>query len=152
MSGRIVVGVDGSPAARAALEFATVEAQLRGWTLEVVHAAFARHPFLEMYPEMERAEEGVLEAAVTAARHLAPEVDVIASLYEPPAASGLLKASEGADLLVVGSRGLGGVRGALLGSVSTECVHHAPCAVVVVRAPRAGDDAGTAGHAASVEV
>ncbi len=152
MSGRIVVGVDGSPAAQAALEFAAEEARLRGWTLEVLHAEFARRPFLEMYPDLERAEEGVLEAAVTVARKLAPHVDVIASLYEPPAAQALLQAGEGADLLVVGSRGVGGVRGALLGSVSSECVHHSRCPVVVVRAPQAGENAGTAPHAASAEV
>jgi nucleotide-binding universal stress UspA family protein len=45
----------------------------------------------------------------------------------------LLRAAEGADLLVVGSRGHGAFAGMLLGSVSQHCVHHASCPVVVVR-------------------
>lgn len=138
--GRIVVGVDGSAGAEAALEFAVDEARLRNWALEVVHAEFARRVFLDMYPDLERAEEGVLEAAVTRARQLAPGLDVVASLSDPPAAEALLRASEGADMLVVGSRGLGGVRGALLGSVSIECAHRARCPVVIIRAPHPEGD------------
>jgi nucleotide-binding universal stress UspA family protein len=61
------------------------------------------------------------------------EVHVDATVAEGPAASVLVDAAEGADLLVVGSRGHGGFVGLLLGSVSQQCVTHAPCPVLVVR-------------------
>jgi nucleotide-binding universal stress UspA family protein len=51
-------------------------------------------------------------------------------------AFGLVEQSEGADLLVVGSRGRGGFKGLLLGSVSAQCVQHATCPVVVVKVPK----------------
>ncbi len=148
--GRIVVGVDGSAAADAALEFAVKEARMRSWTLELVHAEFARREFLDLYPDLERAEEGVLEAATARARQLAPDLEVEAALYDPPAAAALLRASEGADLLVVGSRGLTGVRGALLGSVSSECAHRARCPVVIVRAPHPDGESSSRRAAAEV--
>jgi nucleotide-binding universal stress UspA family protein len=58
---------------------------------------------------------------------------VRARVVEGNAAQVLLDASDGADLLVVGSRGHGGFTEALLGSVSQHCVHHARCPVVVIR-------------------
>jgi nucleotide-binding universal stress UspA family protein len=58
-------------------------------------------------------------------------VEVISSPSGP--ARALIETAKGADLLVVGSRGRGSVRGLLLGSVSQQCVHHAPCPVVVTR-------------------
>lgn len=133
--GRVVVGVDGSAQAQAALQWSLEEAHVHRWTLEVVHAQFARRPFLDLYPDLERAEEEVLHSALRQAQEQAPDVPVTASLYEPPAASALLAASEGADLLVVGSRGLGGVKTLALGSVSSECVRRAHCPVVVIRRP-----------------
>jgi nucleotide-binding universal stress UspA family protein len=60
-------------------------------------------------------------------------VSVIPVVRQGHAAQVLLDAADGADLLVVGSRGHGGFAGALLGSVSQHCVHHAPCPVVVIR-------------------
>ena len=62
------------------------------------------------------------------------EVEARAHLDERPAFV-LITAAADADLRVVGSRGRGGFRGLLLGSVSTACVHHAPCLVVVVPTP-----------------
>ena len=61
-------------------------------------------------------------------------VPVTGEVTQGPAATVLLNASKDADLIVVGSRGLGGFTGLLLGSVSTQIVHHAGCAVLVVRA------------------
>lgn len=63
----------------------------------------------------------------------APEFDVETRAVEGQAARVLLDASQDADLLVVGSRGLGGFRELLLGSVSQQCAHHATCPVVIVR-------------------
>ena len=64
---------------------------------------------------------------------VAPGVTFKGVTHEGPAAKVLLEASEGADLLVVGSRGLGGFSGLLLGSVSQQCSLHAHCPVVIVR-------------------
>ena len=59
-----------------------------------------------------------------------------ASIVEGQAARVLVEAARGAELLVVGSRGLGGFRSLLLGSVGQQCAHHALCPVVIVRAER----------------
>jgi nucleotide-binding universal stress UspA family protein len=75
-----------------------------------------------------------LEATVAEAKAAEPELDVIGELAEMRPAAALLAAARDADLLVVGSRGHGGFAGLLLGSVSSQCVHHAPCPVVVVPA------------------
>ncbi len=62
------------------------------------------------------------------------EITSLALQASETAARTLVDASKGADLLVVGSRGLGGFKGLLLGSVSQQCVQHAECPVVIVRA------------------
>lgn len=69
------------------------------------------------------------------------DVERTATSDERPAAA-LIGSSRDADLLVVGSRGLGGFRGLLLGSVSQQCVHHAACDVMVVRPDHAGAERG----------
>jgi nucleotide-binding universal stress UspA family protein len=131
--GRIVVGVDGSPPAMRALGWAAEEAALRGAELEVVHADFCRQEALEaLAPGLLETEQSVVDAAVTAARKLAPRIVVTGRIVDPPAARALTVASEGADMLVVGSRGHGGLKSLALGSVSNECVHHARCPVVVI--------------------
>ena len=134
---RIVVGVDGSPSSMGALVWAASEAELRGTALVVVHADFARQEALEaLAPEMLSAEQAVLERAVAQARDTAPGVVVTGLTCDPPAGKALIAASEGADMLVVGSRGLTGIREAWLGSVSSECAHRAHCPVVIVRPSR----------------
>jgi nucleotide-binding universal stress UspA family protein len=77
--------------------------------------------------------EKVLADAIGMARDPGSGVPVLARAVEGNAAQVLLDASDGADLLVVGSRGHGGFTEALLGSVSQHCVHHARCPVVVIR-------------------
>ncbi len=141
MTGRIVVGIDGSTGASHALRWAIGEAEFRSAVVEAVScwqvpAWFA----LEGGGNDERERlttafakdaAGMLAAAVEAELGLR-SVHVEQRTVEGRAAEELLAAASGADLLVVGSRGLGGFKGLLLGSVSSQCLHHAPCPVVVV--------------------
>lgn len=140
MSG-IVVGVDGSDGARAALAFALDEARLRGTSVRAVAAwhvpaavvggGFApADPGLveEVEIETRRALDRALDDAAEPAAGI--EVERVVRLGAP--ARVLLDAAQDADLLVVGTRGLGGFRGLMLGSVSQQCAHHAPCPIVIV--------------------
>ncbi len=144
MSGRLVVGVDGSQTATLAVRWAAREAKLRGAALELVSAweipvtgvgfgyGFAPIPD-EMVKGLQQAAEELLARAAEVARTEAPEAPIETHVSEGPAASALLEASTDAEMLVVGSRGMGGFRELLLGSVSAQCAHHATCPVVIVR-------------------
>lgn len=133
---KVVVGVDGSANSGRALETAAAEARLRGAPLKVVHA-YETTRFVVTEPHrdaatLQSAAQEVLDHALAklpAKEGLDLEGVVIAG--EP--AQVLIDASDGASLLVVGTRGLGGFTGLLLGSVSTKCVHHAHCPVLVAR-------------------
>ena len=130
---RIVVGVDGSPISMRALTWAADEAQRRGAVLEVVHVDFSRQEVLEALAEdMLEAEQLVLRRVVAQAEALAPGIRVVGQIYDPPAGQALIAASQGAEMLVVGTRGLSGLRELALGSVSTECARHARCPVVII--------------------
>ncbi|MEU8343410.1 Nucleotide-binding universal stress protein, UspA family [Actinomadura meyerae] len=142
--GRAVVGVDGSPASRAALSMAFDEAELHGLSLHAV-AAWESVPVTDLPPLVD--EDGMREAATTRLqqmtaplRDLHPGVDAQAEVRVGQPRDVLLDAAQGARLLVVGSRGLGGFRGLLLGSVSQAMLQYAPCAVAVVHAPRDPED------------
>ena len=141
--GVIVVGVDHSEGAKAALEFAADEAKLRQSILRAVHAwQFSfETPGIEggLYPavlpdlsDMHSAAEAAVEAALADAipdlRGLAVEHRVI----EGAPGAVLVDESQGAELLVVGSRGHGGFAGLFLGSVSAQCAQHAACPVVII--------------------
>jgi nucleotide-binding universal stress UspA family protein len=140
---RIVVGVDDSPGGRAALAWALQEAELRQAELEVVHVWAL--PLAEGWNTEWQADEAwyreraseflatVIAEGVTGRVSAVTPTPVPLECEGP--AFGLLARAEGADLLVVGSRGRGGFTGLLLGSVSTQCVHHATCPVVVVHVP-----------------
>jgi nucleotide-binding universal stress UspA family protein len=91
----------------------------------------------ELHDRLAAGARELLEAAVAEAMAAEPGLDVIGELAEMRPAAALLGAARDADLLVVGSRGHGGFAGLLLGSVSSQCVHHAPCPVVVVPAEHA---------------
>jgi nucleotide-binding universal stress UspA family protein len=147
-AGRIVVGVDGSEHARRALRWAVDEARLRGSVVIAVHAytippvLLAPEPPLGAPPAppdprlIERLEEA-------AERLLADEVEQVDTddvtvegrVVTGLAADALLQAAEEGEMLVVGSRGHGGFKGLLLGSVSQQVAHHARCPLVIVPLP-----------------
>jgi nucleotide-binding universal stress UspA family protein len=138
-SPRIVVGVDGSEHARRALRWALDEARLRHATVEAVHAwRWTPAGDLGGLALPVTALEGVEAAAAretlddALAAEPAGDVPLERRLVSGAAAHALLDAAKGADLLVVGSRGHGGFTGLLLGSVSQQVSHHAPCPVVIV--------------------
>ena len=150
MAGTIVVGVDGSPESQAALRWAAEEAGLREARLVAVLAwsfvppAPIAEPGMIPVPaadyagtleaEREAAEEE-LDTALRTAFPREPAVEVERKLVEGDPAHVLENEAKAADLVVVGSRGRSGIAAALLGSVSRHVVHHAPCPVVVVKAP-----------------
>jgi nucleotide-binding universal stress UspA family protein len=144
----IVVGVDGSRGSEAALRFAAEEAALREATLRVVSAYHVPVPVYAggLVPAVglmtgfrEIAEEIAVDAAAKV-EHIDPDVRVQKRICEGQPADELVREAEGADLLVVGSRGLGGFRSLLLGSVSQQVAHHAPCPVVIVPSPDEGGE------------
>lgn len=140
----VVVGVDGSPGSRAALEYAMGDAARRGARLRVV-AALAEPDYwvTEWGPvllppssaEVERVGTAARQwiAEVTAARSQEAQVPIEVSAVPGPAAKALIDAAQDADLLVLGHRGRGRVASTLLGSVGMRCVVDAPCPVTVVR-------------------
>jgi len=131
----VVVGVDGSEAALRAVDWATDEARYRGAELRVVHASLLEHHVLAepLLADEVRRESAIVRTAVERARLRSREVAVKALTVDPPTAASLIQASVGAELLVVGSRGLNRMQELLLGSVSRECVVGARCSVLVVR-------------------
>ncbi len=139
----IVVGVDGSETSRTALAWAHDEAAHHGASLRVVTAWHL--PPLPMAPRLgalppegyesqpKRNALEVLERLVAGLEAREPAVDVRSVVVEGNPAKVLIDESERCDLLVVGSRGLEGFSGMLLGSVSQHVVAHAKCPVVVVK-------------------
>ncbi|MCB5163868.1 universal stress protein [Streptomyces bambusae] len=141
---RIVVGVDGSPSSQAALRWAVRYAGLVGGRVEAVTAwevpgaASWSAPAVDATFDAEEAERKLVEEV----RSVLGEDGasrVHERLVQGHPAEVLADAAEGAELLVVGSRGRGGFRRALLGSVSQQVALHAPCPVTIVR-PDATDD------------
>jgi nucleotide-binding universal stress UspA family protein len=137
--GRIVVGVDGSPASLDALVWAVRQASLTGAVVEAVTAwhfptaAVGGYPIVAQTDWQDNAQM-IQDLAVKEA--LGDEAtSLVRRVAQGHPVSVLLDAAADADLLVVGSRGHGGFTGMLLGSVSEHVVAHAPCAVVVVKSP-----------------
>lgn len=145
---RVVVGIDGSPIARRALEIASKQAAARDAQLEVVG--------VWTYPVYVNFLGGVYPLPSEVARTIEHEEQLLATevaavlgsigenvvLLTPCGhiAKELLAAAEGADLLVVGSRGHGGIKNAMLGSTANYCASHATCPVMIVRPASSEDD------------
>ncbi len=144
MSGVIVVGVDGSPQSKRAVDWALAEAEARGDAVMLVHAWEFPAVLTMTYggatlpvftrDDVQRLSNVLLERTADEARQRAPGVQVRTQLVEGHAADALVDASRDARLLVVGSRGRGGFERMLMGSVSTACAHHTRCPIVIVPA------------------
>lgn len=141
--GRIVVGVDGSEHSVRALRWAIAEAALRNDTVEAViswsYPVTAADGFggATTFFDASELQDSARQTLDTAIAEACPDADadaaIVRTVVEGSAGHALVDASRGAALLVVGSRGHGGFAGLLLGSVSTQCVHHAHCPVTVIR-------------------
>jgi nucleotide-binding universal stress UspA family protein len=139
---RIVVGVDGSAASRAAFRWAVRQAELTGATVQAITAwqypvatgGYAWGPVGVLdSTDLQEAAEKTLADEISEVVGARTDIKLQPQPVEGNPAQVLLDASAGADLLVVGSRGHGGFASALLGSVSQHCVHHADCPVVIIR-------------------
>lgn len=140
MTTRIVVGIDGSAASRAALEWAYDEAKRWGADLDVIHAwsypyAYGVEGAVVVPPQTlaEDATKMAQEEVATLVRTKGDGVKVTVIVEEGSAAHGLLDRSKDAAMVVVGSRGHGGFYSLLVGSTADQVVHHATVPVVVVR-------------------
>lgn len=143
---KIVVGVDGSDPSKHALSWALEEARLRNAEVVAVHAwqpvAVVPGPgpapgfdVAEVVPGIEDAAKRRVNDVVDEVVGASSDVAVQRVTGEGPPVEVLVDAAADADLLVVGSRGLGSFKALLLGSVSTQLAHHAPCPLLIHRSP-----------------
>ncbi|MFM7045875.1 MAG: universal stress protein [Ilumatobacteraceae bacterium] len=139
MAQTVVVGVDGSEGAQRALRFAIDEAVAHNWRVMLVHGVDVGLSAADPYgggavlEQLQQAGRTALDAA--AAEVVKAGLEASTKLEVGSPAYALIDAARGAAMLVVGSRGHGGFMGLLLGSVSSACVHHAHCPIVVVPKP-----------------
>jgi nucleotide-binding universal stress UspA family protein len=147
--GGVLVAHDGSDCGREALEWAAGLAVRAGYPLHVLRAwkmttaplpATWEPGYVPPLEDFEKAVRDDLEADVAAAG-LDPALSVSCHVAHGAPARRIIESAARADLLVVGARGLGGFTGLVLGSVSDQCVRHAPCPVTVVRHGTTLDDA-----------
>ena len=141
---RFVVGVDGSEESQAALRWAADQAVAQGARLEVVCAwdlpssglatSYSPEPAgLPDAREIAGRAENALDQTLREVLGADTRLDIERVVEQGDPAAVLLRRSEGADMLVVGSRGHGGFNRLLVGSVSDKCVRHATCSVTVIR-------------------
>jgi len=137
----VAVGVDGSKASAKAIEFAFDQAEALHAQVVAVHAwtsPFLTHaggPSMLQFDEEKIQEEARLLVAESVAGAAAdhPDIQWSTELVRGSAAQALVRRSESADLVVVGSRGRGGFTGLLLGSIGQSVLHHTQCAIAIVR-------------------
>ena len=139
----IVVGVDGSKCSHSALRFALDEARIRHAKLRIVvvwrvplaaYGAGWAPPPPHLAEDSEAAAKEVLEDALRTVKEDAGSKEIESVVREGQPANVLVEESAEAEMLVVGSRGRGGFRELMLGSISQQCAHHARCPVTIVRA------------------
>ncbi|MFP7366571.1 universal stress protein [Corynebacterium callunae] len=144
--GPVVVGVDGSDVSQQATEYAFAEASARGAELVAVHtwmdmqvqASLAGLAAAQQqWDEVEREQTNLLIERLAPLVEQYPDVKVKKVITRDRPVRALADASEGAQLLVVGSHGRGGFKGMLLGSTSRALLQSAPCPLMVVR-PQSG--------------
>ncbi|MFC7495176.1 MULTISPECIES: universal stress protein [unclassified Nocardioides] len=145
----VIVGHDGSSTSDLALAWAIDYAArfdadvrvIRGWSMSTAPRPASMTP--GYVPPIEEWEAAVVADLERACSRVVAErgagVEVSCEGFRGAAANGLVEASQDADLLVVGARGLGGFKGLALGSVSDQCVRHAACPVVVIRDEHSSD-------------
>jgi nucleotide-binding universal stress UspA family protein len=136
--GPVVVGLDGSPQSEAALAFAVEAAVARRVPLRAVRAWLdPAVPYVVTGPadwdEEVKRQQGLLSEQLVGWREKYPELRVEPVLVQDRPAHALAQSTGDAQLVVVGSRGRGGLTGMLLGSVSQAMLQHAECPVAVVR-------------------
>jgi len=144
--GRIIVGVDGSEGSVQALRFAIEEARIRGSGLRAVSAwhvppavyGAGWAPASTDVDEFRKLAESALRDSVEEAGAVEAGIEVTFVVREGHPVDLLVEESGDADLLVLGTRGLGEFKELLLGSVSQQCAHHASCPVVIVPPRRRG--------------
>ncbi|MQA06662.1 MAG: universal stress protein, partial [Streptosporangiales bacterium] len=137
----IVVGIDGSEDGLQAVRWAAREAALRGHALRIVHAFIWPMMNVPLGPSpvgpqeggLRHEAEGFVGEAIALARSTAPDVAITGDIVTGSAVPTLVDESHHAELVVVGSRGLGGFSGLLVGSVGVGTAAHASCPVVIVR-------------------
>ena len=142
VQGPVVVGVDGSPASEAAIAMAFEEASWRNVDLVAVHTwidfssdysyAYA-HQFIVDWNRIETEERELLAQRLAGWQEKYPDVTVHRVITRDRPVHHLLEHAAEAQLLVVGSRGRGGIAGMLLGSTSQALIYHSPCPLLVVR-------------------
>jgi nucleotide-binding universal stress UspA family protein len=137
----VIVGIDGSERALAAVRAAASEAHHRGEPLHIVHAFIWPSLHVDVGPVasdlpqtgLRHHAEDLLKEATAEAGQVAPQVPVTTALIEGAATPALLEESHRASLLVLGDRGMGGISSLIVGSVAVHAAAHARCPVLVIR-------------------